>query len=94
MDDTHNYFVDLYRMIAAVIVVFYHSYHLDNIHLYPFGGDIFVEAFFLLTGYFTTFHFKNSHKTKTCGEVLTDSVIYTCKIFKRFIPYIFLRYFQ
>ena len=50
---------------------------------------IFVEAFFLLTGYFTTKHFYKTRKRKV-DELAKDSLSYTFKKFSTFLPYVII----
>lgn len=84
-----NDLIDVYRFIASLIIMLYHSYHLDGIKHYPCGGGyIFVEAFFIMTGFFTTKHFREQ-KTSTIGDSICYSVRYTYKKFSKYLPYTF-----
>lgn len=41
-----NGLIDIYRMVMAISIMFFHSYHLYSINNYPFlTGRIFVEGF-------------------------------------------------
>lgn len=37
-----NGIIELYRFISAMIIMIYHSYHLDNITGYPCGGGVHI----------------------------------------------------
>ncbi len=89
-----NGIVDIYRMIGSIVIFFFHSYHLDNVTIYPFcNGFVFVEMFFLLTGYFTVSHFeevkKEAGKSKSLNAII-EACKYTIKKFSFFLPYTFI----
>ena len=64
-ENGRNGLIDIYRLLMAVIIMVFHSYHLYKIKQYPFMyGRIFVEAFFALSGYFAVCHFE---KVKLIG---------------------------
>lgn len=48
---------------------------------------IFVEAFFMITGYFTTLHFSKIGNRKI-ESISKESIRYTIKKFKPFLPYV------
>lgn len=51
-----NQYIEISRFIGAIIIVCHHSYILGE-RIKFVGGWIFVEFFFMLTGYFTAAHF-------------------------------------
>ncbi|WP_251423748.1 acyltransferase family protein [Veillonella agrestimuris] len=53
-----NSIIELYRFCGAIVIVFHHGFIFGE-RLYFDTGWIFVEFFFLLTGYFTAKHFNN-----------------------------------
>lgn len=89
-----NGLIDIYRFIMAICIMLYHSYHLHGIANYPFkiGGQIFVEAFFLLSGYFVTKDVetnKKEQKSDFKSDVI-QALTYTWKKYKPFLPYTFI----
>ena len=56
-----NDYIELLRFIASIMVLMHHSYWSLNGQekTWCFGGYIFVEFFFMLTGYFTGNSFRN-----------------------------------
>lgn len=93
---TRNGIIDIYRLVMAVIIMVFHSYHLFSIENYPFYyGRIFVEGFFALSGYFTVCYFEK-RKMKIGGgtkEVVISSLKYTFNKYKAFFPYTFITVF-
>lgn len=92
-----NAFIDTYRFMMAICIMMFHSYHLDNIVNYPFkvGGQVFVEAFFLLSGYFVTKYVeisKKEHKFDIKSDVI-HALTYTWKKYSKFLPYTFVTVF-
>lgn len=82
-----NSFVDLWRFIAILMIMGHHQYHIYAQN-YPFSyGWIFVEFFFILTGYFTTCHF-NGRKEITYEEKCVSAIQYTFYKFKSYLPFI------
>ena len=79
---------DLWKFIATIMIMIYHIYYLGN----PFSGEdylgrscwIWVEFFFVVTGYFTYKHFENSDSN---DDIFKSSISYTIQKFKAFIPY-------
>ena len=66
--NNRNGIIDIYRLIMAIIIMIFHSYHLYEIESWPFMyGRVFVEAFFALSGYFTVCYFEKS-KVDRGGE--------------------------
>lgn len=80
--------IELWRFIGCCIVMAYHSYTMGREHFsYPFsGGWVFVEFFFILTGYFTFLHFHNYEYT-SINEMAKNAIRYTIKKFAIFLPY-------
>ena len=73
--------IELLRFIAAVAIMLYHSkFYLDLPRLRLGGGWIFVEFFFMLTGYFTARHFIEKDNT-------VSPWAYTLKRFKKIFIY-------
>ncbi len=80
--------VDLWKFIAAVMIMIHHLYYLAPAFEgrdYPgYFAWIYVEFFFILTGYFTYRHFaKRNDRT----DVFRSSLSYTWNKFKPFLPY-------
>lgn len=89
-----NGLIELYRFIASIIIMIYHSYHLYNVSDYPCrGGYIFVEAFFALTGYFTYLHFANLN-CPTIHDKTLEVFKYIKRKFVKFLPYTFIAVFS
>ena len=90
---TRNGFIDLWRFIAMMMIMAHHLYHIGAIN-YPFSyGWIFVEFFFILSGYFTISHFDNlieKSSDETFDEIARNSILYTLHKFKSFMPFVFV----
>ena len=53
-----NGMIDIWRFIFALLIMGHHMYHLDIGESYLFQSAwIYVEFFFMLSGYFTAKHF-------------------------------------
>lgn len=66
--NNRNGIIDIYRMIMAIIIMIFHSYHLFAIKDYPFlYGRIYVEAFFALSGYFAVHYFEKNRLSMCAG---------------------------
>lgn len=79
--------VDFWKFFAAILIMIHHLYCLGN----PFTGEyygkfawIYVEFFFILTGYFTYCHFSNINNR---DNVFKSGLKYTFTKFLPFIPY-------
>lgn len=92
--------VDCWRFIFSILVMTHHL-HVFGLKAgeYPFYfAWIYVEFFFVLTGYYTTRHFAGllQNEDKTPGEKVQYSVQYVLNKFKKIFPYtglaIFLSY--
>ena len=80
--------VDLWKFLAAVMIMIHHLYYLSPAFEgkdYPgYFGWIYVEFFFILTGYFTYRHFTRSDRQE---NIVRSSLSYTWHKFKPFLPY-------
>ncbi|WP_405345039.1 acyltransferase family protein [Ruminococcus sp.] len=80
--------VDLWKFIAAVMIMIHHLYYLSPAYEgkdYPgYFSWIYVEFFFILTGYFTYRHFTRQDKQ---DSIVKSSLSYTWRKFKTFLPY-------
>jgi len=91
---TRNQYVDIWRLIAALIIVVLHSYHLEGWDSgKPFmSGKIFVEFFFVLTGFFTT-----KFSTGNNNISIKDAMNYAYRKYKPLwyytFPYVLLVFF-
>lgn len=83
-----NDYLELVRFIASLLIMITHLFYLEI----PWGtycftySWIYVEFFFMLTGYFTTRHFMNKCDNSILNKI-TVSITYTVKKFVKFIPY-------
>lgn len=78
-----NAFVELYRFLGAIVILGHHSYILgDRVHF--IGGWVFVEFYFMLTGYFTAGHFEvvqlKDNGVKVAVEYVKNKIL-------RILPY-------
>ena len=55
------YGIEAERFIGAVLIICHHLTHFQSISYFA-GGWIFVEFFFMLTGYFSVAHFERGGK--------------------------------
>lgn len=80
--------VDLWKFIAAVMIMIHHLYYLSPAFEgkdYPgYFAWIYVEFFFILTGYFTYRHFARKDREE---NIVKSSLSYTWRKFKPFLPY-------
>ena len=80
--------VDLWKFIAAVMIMIHHLYYLSPAFEgkdYPgYFAWIYVEFFFILTGYFTYRHFAGRDRQE---NLVRSSLSYTYRKFKPFLPY-------
>lgn len=84
MEKERNSAVELWRLVAITLIMIHHMYCLgfDNTSM-PFYMGVFVESFFMLTGYFTMKHFDRHPAEDICSA----SFSYTFHKFKAFLPY-------
>lgn len=83
--------IDIWRFIACLMIMIH---HLDNIGFtsweYPFySGFIFVEFFFIISGYFAVVHFRKC-MTSSVDDRAREAIYYTYKKFAYFFPYTFI----
>ena len=89
-ENSRNGWVDLGRFVAAWIIVWFHFgtvpiLSLNGTWLKAFGGGLFVEYFFLLSGYFSVMHVeKHSSSIKFPEKYIGQ---YTIKKWFHFLPY-------
>ena len=82
-----NRFIELSRFVAALIIFFHHSDRLGVATVAPLGW-IFVEYFFMLSGFFMTQHFHdNPQKIGDSGCSLRGSLQYMYKSIRKVMPY-------
>ena len=93
---SRNYVIDLIRFICAIGIVIHHCaflYYIDPNEIPDNSrfriGIILVEIFLIVSGYFTAKHFKTNRILKLETR-FKDSIKYTLKKFKVFIPYIII----
>lgn len=78
--------IDIWRFWGAIIIMIHHLYTTGmNGSEYGFhDGYIFVEFFFLLTGYYTASHFKNNSNVITLEEKIKNGLKYAFHKYKSF----------
>ncbi len=88
MTKKRSYSIDIYKFIVSMIILTYHAFIIGIRDRYPFSeGDIFVEFFLYVSGFYTAMHFgieKNETKLPKCSRI---SILYTLKKFAKFLPY-------
>lgn len=77
--------IELLRFIAAMVIVCHHSMHIQTENRICYGGWIFVEFFFLITGYFSTKHMIEKDLTNE-----KDVLGYVFRKIASIIPYAYL----
>lgn len=82
-----NYMVDLCRFIAAVMIMFC---HLDLVGSTTYPTYMFVDFFFILSGYFTVRHFAKLKNSSDPEERGRTALKYTAKKFLPFLPHLLL----
>ncbi len=83
-----NGLIDIYRFLFALVIMTGHSVNVGMEPPFPFAGvGIFVEFFFLLTGYFTYSQISKM-KPIEIGERMQESLRYTFRKFSAFFPYL------
>lgn len=78
--------VDLWKFIASVLIMVHHLYVFGDPFTEEYYGRyawIFVEFFFILTGFFTYRHFRKAQS----DNVFESGLTYTFHKFKPFLPY-------
>lgn len=90
----HNYKVDLIKLFACFLIMATHLFIIGIGHIgqkdYPFATAwIYVEVFFIISGYFTTQHFSQKDRSDTTLERASIcAVSYTRKKYFRLFPYV------
>lgn len=83
-----NYHVELWRIIATALIVRHHTYYVGIDGPYRFRMSwIYVEFFFILTGFFTASHFDNQKSEACLNDKAKESIKYTFLKFSRFAPF-------
>lgn len=79
-----NAYVELCRFLGAIIILCHHTYIFGD-RVYFVTGWLFVEFYFMLTGYFTAMHFfKKSYPEKSLCK---DAFKYMLDKIYRILPY-------
>lgn len=78
--------LELMRFIAAILILLHHSYLFAK-RQYFIGAWVFVEVFFMWSGYFLTKHFSGSKKN---DEIIRLSFVYTVRKAKKILPYAYM----
>jgi len=82
-----NGYIDVWRLVASFVIVFFHSWRLDGVDNYPYmGGKIFVEFFFFVTGYYTIYHLK-SNPNMTIRDILLYTYRKYCNFWSCSVPF-------
>lgn len=81
-----NTIIDLWRFIAAVAIMLHHVSELGTEKSICSNGYLFVEFFFMLSGFFTYSHFRNK-ETSANIKVDVTSFWYVFRKFKSYLPY-------
>lgn len=92
---TGNYrqsIVDLWRFIASLLIMSFHVWagyiYISSGVEYPFQTAwIYVEFFFILSGYFTILHFEKI-EVHSLEDAAKNSIYYTIKKYFMFFPYV------
>ena len=83
-----NQVVEVFRFLATVAMLLHHTDSL-GINRIAWGGWIFVEFFFILSGYLMTSHFEN-HFDEEIQYPAKIAFQYTFKKLRRIIPYAYV----
>lgn len=82
--------LDVWRLVACLVIMWGHKYHLGIESDSPFLNSwVYVEFFFIISGYFTYAHFIRCKEKK----INVHPVAYTIKKFSFYMPYIFVTVF-
>ncbi len=88
MQKPRNSIVDLWKFIAILMIMTHHLFHIEtfvNTEYYGHFSWIYVEFFFMLTGYFTYSHFKRHNYDD--NSIFKSGLKYTFHKFKKFVPF-------
>lgn len=82
--------ISVYKYFASLMIMACHFYRLGLGGGYPlYGAYIYVEFFFMLTGYYTTKHFDaRSSEADSLDEAMHRALVYTKLKFVRYIPFV------
>lgn len=81
--------IEISRFVAIILIMAHHTYHMGLGFSNPFKlAWIFVEFFFVLSGYFTVKHFRSREDSITNPG--KEALGYTLNKFKPFIPFIII----
>lgn len=81
-----NTMIDLWRFIAAIAILLHHAGELGIHKSISGNGYLFVEFFFMLSGYYTYRHLRNKTGGES-GNPIGDSFWYIIKKFGAYLPY-------
>ena len=80
--------IDFYKFVSSIIIMTYHAFIIGFRGKYPFSeGDIFVEFFLFVTGFYSAKHCYSDAINRNMPECSKDSIIYTLKKFSKLLPY-------
>lgn len=86
MKENKKSFVEAWRFLAAILLLIHHGRMFDYPTPHFYMGWIYVEFFFMLTGYFTMKHFSNV-EYYSLDNIAKASIRYTFFKFIKLIPY-------
>ena len=84
-----NTYLEICRFLAAVTVMLHHTDVIGLQKIAP-GGWIFVEFYFVISGFFVTRHFDNE---KMNDNIEKEALLYTINKLKNVIPYAYVGIF-
>lgn len=94
--------VEFWRFVAAILIMTHHLFSIGIEKMYPFRyASIYVEFFFIISGYFTMKHYEK-YKKDLLDDRVKDVFGYTLKKYITFLPYViimviavyYIKYFQ
>lgn len=84
--------MDLWRFVAILLIMAHHQYHVGiNDHQFVHAW-VFVEFFFILTGYLTTSHFSKM-QSSDLDVMSKNALVYTFRKFLPLLPFVCLAVF-
>ena len=88
--DPKNPYIELCRFVAACVIMFHHTEKIGGFGVFgadriALGGWIFVEYFFILSGYFMTRHFVNLKEKN--DNIEKNACKYTIKKLLKIMPF-------
>lgn len=84
-----NSVLDMWRFIGSIVILLFHSGILGITDHHFQSGWIFVEFFYMITGYYTYKHFSNMKYT-SLEDIATKSISYTLKKYINMLPYVII----